>query len=279
MKDLKHDLGLWIVKLVDVLLVTIPFAMCWYMYYAVRIDTPFQWKGNALIVFLFVVLFFVYGRIYDAFHVSLNRISEMIYSQALAIIVSDGIMYIVLWILTERFPNILPALMALASQLMLAAIWSILAHKWYFSQFPPKRSAVIFGEREGLDSLIDEYGLKKKFDVQDVIDIEECRDDFGFIDELEAVFLSGVHSSDRNKILKYCVEHDVLTYVIPRIGDTIMSGAQEVHMLHLPVLKVCRYNPDPGFLFVKRLFDIVSSAIALIIVSPVMLVTAISSAD
>ena len=80
MKDLKHDLGLWIVKLVDVLLVTIPFAMCWYMYYAVRIDTPFQWKGNALIVFLFVVLFFVYGRIYDAFHVSLNRISEMIYS-------------------------------------------------------------------------------------------------------------------------------------------------------------------------------------------------------
>ena len=276
MKNLKHDLGLRIVKLIDVLLVTVPFAMCWYMYYAQGIESPFQWKGNALIVFLFVVLFFVYARIYDAFLVSLNRISEMIYSQALAIIISDGIMYIILWILTERFPNILPALMALAAQLIFAAIWSYVAHKWYFASFPPMRSAVIYGEREGMDSLIGEYGLEKKFDIQNVINVEACKTDLSVLDGTEAVFLSGIHSKDRNKILKYCVENNILVYVIPRVGDTIMSGARPIHMLHLPVLRVGRYSPAPEFLFLKRLFDIVSSAIALIVASPVMIVTAIA---
>ena len=276
MKNLKHDLGLRIVKLIDVLLVTIPFAMCWYMYYSPRIESPFLWRGNALIVFLFVVLFFAYARIYDAFLVSLNRISEMIYSQALAIIISDGIMYIILWILTEHIPNILPALMALAAQLLFAAIWSFTAHKWYFANFPPKLSAVIYGEREGMESLIGEYGLERKFSIQNVVDINDCKDDLSILDGIEAVFISGIHSNDRNRILKYCVENSILVYVIPRVGDTIMSGARPVHMLHLPVLRVGRYSPAPEFLFVKRLFDIVSSSIALIVTSPVMLVTAIA---
>ena len=276
MEKLKHDLGLRIAKLLDVVLVTIPFAMCWLMYYADRINTPFQWKGKALIIFLFVLLFFAYARVYDAFLVSLNRISEMIYSQSLAILISDGVMYIVLWILTEKFPNILPALLALVAQLVLASLWAVAAHKWYFACFDAKKTAVIFCEREGIEALISDYGMEKKFDVCKVVHVDECISDLNALSGYESVFLSGVHSSDRNVILKYCVENNILVYVIPRIGDTLMRGAKNIHMMHLPVLRVGRYDPDPEFLFIKRVFDIVSSSIALIITSPVMLITAIA---
>ena len=276
MEKLKHDLGLRFVKLLDVVLVTIPFAMCWLMYYADRINTPFQWKGNALIIFLFVVLFFAYARIYDALQISLSRISEIIYSQSLAILISDGVMYIILWILTEKVPNILPALLALGGQLILATLWAAAAHKWYFACFEAKKTAVIFCEREGIEFLISDYGMDKKFDVRKVLHVDECISDLSALSGFEIVFLSGIHSSDRNVILKYCVENNILVYVIPRIGDTLMSGAKNVHMLHLPVLRVGRYNPDPEFLFIKRVFDIVSSTLALIITSPVMLATAIA---
>ena len=55
-----------------------------------------------------------------------------------------------------------------------------------------------------------------------------------------------------------------------------MSGAHHMHMFHLPMLRVGRYNPQPEYLFVKRLLDIVISAIALVILSPIFLVTAIA---
>ena len=64
--------------------------------------------------------------------------------------------------------------------------------------------------------------------------------------------------------------------MIPRVGDVIMSSARQMHMFHLPMMRVQRYNPNPGYLLLKRIFDIVSSLIGLILLSPVFLVTAIA---
>ena len=65
-------------------------------------------------------------------------------------------------------------------------------------------------------------------------------------------------------------------FVIPRVGDVIMSGAWPMHMFHLPMLRVGRYMASPEFLFVKRAMDIVISLAALIILSPLFLITAIA---
>ena len=55
-----------------------------------------------------------------------------------------------------------------------------------------------------------------------------------------------------------------------------MSGAKQMHMFHLPMMLAERYNPNPEYLLVKRAFDIVASALAMIISSPVMLCVAIA---
>jgi len=115
-----------------------------------------------------------------------------------------------------------------------------------------------------------------KYDVKHNLSVEECLDDLSLLNGLDTVFLSGVHSHERNIILKYCVEHDVTMFVIPRVGDTIMRGAKLERMLNLPILRVGRCHPTPQFLFFKRLFDIISSSIVAIIASPIMLITAIA---
>ena len=268
-----HDTRLRLVKGLDIVLVTIPFVACWYCYYAERIAAPFYNKGNILMVFLFLVLYCVFARVYDALLVSMNRISEMLYSQMLAILISDGIMYIVLWLLSKHFPNILPALAALAAQMILAALWCYAAHRWYFTVFPPKRSGIVYDLRQGMESLIGEYGLTKKFDIQLTTTANECVENLHMLDELDAVFVSGVHSHERNIILKYCVARRIDVYVVPRIGDVIMSGAHRLHMLHLPILRVRYYSPTPEFVAVKRLFDILMSALAVILLSPIFIVT------
>ena len=34
MRDLRHDISLHVLKLINVLLMTLPFGICWYLFYA-----------------------------------------------------------------------------------------------------------------------------------------------------------------------------------------------------------------------------------------------------
>ncbi|WP_370842610.1 sugar transferase [Gemmiger formicilis] len=276
MTRFKHDLILRIIKIVDAVLMTVPFALCWYLYYAKHIASPFYAKGDYLVVALFFVLFVIFGRVYDAFLMSMQRISEIVYAQFLAAAVSDFIMYIMIWLLSKHLPNILPGVAALIGQVILATVWAYNAHHAYFKIFPPQATAVIYDTRHGMEKLIGKYGLDTKYKVVLTATADECIANLAMLDGVSTVFMSGVHSHDRNVILKYCVENNIGTFVIPRIGDTIMSGAYPMHMFHLPMLKVGRYHPQPEYLFIKRLLDIVISAVALVVLSPIFLITAIS---
>ena len=69
-------------------------------------------KGDLLIIFIYFALYIIIGRVYDGFLMSMRRISEIIYSQSLAFAVCDGILYIIIWLLSKHLPNILPGLMA-----------------------------------------------------------------------------------------------------------------------------------------------------------------------
>ncbi len=276
MKRMKHDLGLRIAKAVNIILMTLPFMICWIGYYADQIAVPYYRMGNWVVVGLFVVLYVIFARVYDGFLVSLNRISEMIYSQGLAVLISDGILFVVIWLLSRNFPNLLPGLAALVGQLLLAALWSTVAHKWYYASFPPKKSAIIYGRRHGMETLIREYGLEKKFHIQMTASAEDCVEDLSVLLGIDTVFVSGVSSHNRNVIVKYCVANNIDAYVLPRIGDIIMSGAKKMHMFHLPMLRVERCNLHPEQIFVKRLFDIVVSTAILLATSLIMIVTAIA---
>ena len=96
------------------------------------------------------------------------------------------------------------------------------------------------------------------------------------LEGMETVFICGIQSHERNMILKYCVSRGISVYVLPRIGDIILSGAKQVHMFHLPMLRLDRAVMKPEGMAIKRCFDIVVSIAALIVASPVMLITAIA---
>ena len=273
MESVAYRAVLRFVKLLNVALMTALAAAAWCLCYADGI-----WSQTGLLVAaIFCVLYMTYGRIYESFLISLVRITEMIYSQTLALLMSDGILYLVLCLMAHRLVSPMGVLGLFAAQLLVAVIWSVCAHKWYFAVFPPKRTAVIYDRGRDVGSLIGAYGLSKKFDVKRTVTLEECLyGDFKVLDRMETVFLCGISSHDRNLILKQCVNRGITVYVMPKIGDIIMSGAKQMHLFHLPFLRVGRYDPAPEYLLMKRLFDIVVSACALTVLSPLMLGVAIA---
>lgn len=272
----KHEIGLRLIKLINLLCMVASFGVAWFMYYRSRTIAPFYFWGDVAVVAVFAVLYFYFCKTYDAFLISHYRIFDIIASQTLALLFSDLLMYAITVLLYKRLPNPLPLLLCFADQVSISIIWSCISHGIYFKWFPARKSIIIYDRRRGMKDLIDEYGLAKKFDVRKTASVEECLDDLSMIDDMEVVFLSGIHSHDRNFILKYCLYENKQVYMIPRIGDVIMSSAKQMHMFHLPMMRVQRYNPRPGYLFLKRTFDIVSSLLGLIILSPIFLVTAIA---
>lgn len=265
-----------LLKLFNVVLITIPFAWGWFNYYAQHMALPFYDRGNWVVVALYAVLYMIFGRVYGGFWISLNRISESVYSQALAVMMTSGIMYVVTFLLERQLPNIWPVIAAFPVQLVLSGLWSMAAHVAYYIMFPATKTIIVYDERQGMEKLIQDYGFEKKFTVIKTLTVEQCIANIDLLDNAQTVFVSGVHSHERNIILKYCVEHGIMMYLVPRIGDVLMSGAQQMHMFHLPMLRVGRYNPSPWHTIAKRTFDVVSVGALFLVISPLMLITAIA---
>ena len=274
MKNLKHNIITIYAKLFTIILLTCPFALCWFRYYAERIADPFDCRGNLLVVAMFAILYVIFSRIYEAFDISVHPVSEIIYSQLLSILFADGVMFLALWLMTRRFPNIFPALAALAGQAFFAVAWPVIANKCYFALFPAQPSAVIYSVHGEMGELVREYGLERRFDIRIAASAEECLRDMHMLDGIEVLFLSDLPSHDRNTFLKYCIEKGITAYVTPCVGDLLLSGARRRHMFHISVWQAERYHPAPSYLFAKRLIDILFSLAALLFFSPVMVVTA-----
>ena len=274
--NLYHDFGLRLLKLANVALITLPFALVWGLYYIYQVLMFPSWIRASGIVVMFVVLYSFFGRAYEAFLVSLKHVSDMFYTQALSILFADAFMFLVLWLISNRFPDLLPALGALVAQLALSGLWCFSANKWYYANYARQKTGVVYDMRRGVEDLFGRYGMDQKFDVQFTCTVEECLARMSMLDNMTSVFLCGVHSRERNIILKYCIANGIVVYIIPRVGDVIMSGAKKIHMMHLPIMRVDRYNPPPEYNVTKRALDVVMSLFLLALFSPVLLATALA---
>ena len=271
-----HDISVRIAKLINIVMMTVPFAVVWYSSYADKLWVHFSMRGHWLVIGLFVLLYFSIGKVYEAFKMSYSGIGDMIYSQMLSLLEVDVIMYIVAFLLIRKTPAILPMLLVFSVQGGLSCAWSLIAKIWYFKVFPPQKTIVIWDMRETNGQLFSKYNLRKKFNVIDVVHVEDCLDNLNMLNDMDTVFLSGIRSHDRNIITKYCLLHGITAHLIPRIGDLIIAGAKREHMFHLMMLKVERFNPTLEYIVAKRFMDIVLSLVALVLFSPLMLITAIA---
>lgn len=265
-----------VVKMVNIVLLMIPFLICWTLYYEPRTTTVGSKQVSVLVMITYFLICYYFGESLDCFRVSILQIRDVIFGEVLAIMITDIIMYILIWMLSIHLPNLIPGLITWGGQCVIGVIWSFAMHQSYFSTHPPLCTIVIYDERMGMENLIHTYGLEKRFNIKTVYPVESIMDKLEVMEEFDAAFLCGIHSRERNIILKYCINHKIKLFMIPRIADVMMRGSEQIHMLHLPILKTQRYKPSIEYQIIKRTMDIVVSGIATIVLSPLFLITAIA---
>ena len=256
METLKDQIVIRIAEIINVLLVLIPFSICWYESYADLVSIPFYNRGNWVVIFLFAVVYIVYAKIYDGFNILLNRISEVFGSQALALFVSNAIMYIVMVLLMRHFPSILPLFIAYIAELFFCGLWSVCIHKLYFEIFTPKNTAVIYDTRQDVNEMVSAVGMKKRFKVVKIVDIQEAFDkNLAVLDEIENVFLAGIHSHERNVILKKCIEKNIITPISnnPETDYLLLKSIFETKNISIGSLSI-KLNVQDGKL-ISEIYD------------------------
>lgn len=263
------------------LLNTAAFAVCWYAYYEKWLYLTFEGYGDYMVIGFFCALYTVFVNLYGGFDLLTSRVSELIYSHVISLAMTGFFMFVVLWMLIRaHVPHILPLLLCLAVCAAFSALWSLIASRLTDKIVPAKKTVLVYDNKEAYKNGV-QIAKTQRNRLEMVGEAEAGRPMDALEAQLrdtgaEAVLLCGIASSRRNDILKYCIDHDILAYVRPNIGDLLISNGQNLRMNHLPVLLCQRAAPSVFYLGFKRLMDILLSGAALILTSPFMVATAIA---
>jgi len=272
----KKGISLTLTKIINTILVLCPFLLCWFLYYEPITMTKGSAQVSVLVIFVYAFIFYSLVLKLDGFRASVKKISEQIYAQIVATALTDACAVIGIWMLSIHFPNLFPGFLCFLGQCAIIPFICWWEYQTYYKYNLPKKTLVIFDLRQGMENLVEAYGLEKRFEITQVLPVEDVLENLDALNGPEVVFLCGIHSHERNIIMKECMYRDLQMYVIPRIGDLLMSGTEQMHMFHLPMLRGKRYMPLSEYRIVKRALDLLFSGLALILFSPLFLAIAIA---
>ena len=254
------------------------FIVWWLLFYNSQYSPSNHPKGNLVIIVFYSIVLLLLNRTYDAYDVGYHRITDNVYAQSLAQLISSGIIWIISLLMYMKLTNLLPFIGLSIVLLVWNMIWSVLANHVYQSMHKHKRTVVIYRNNDDLQRLQEIGKLRHKFNVLKYI--KDPVDDYKALEKqiegYEAIVVSGVNASLRNGLAKYCIETGVLGYFAPHVGDIIMQGSRHMRNFSVPIMSIRRAELTPEYLFVKRTFDIIASTVAIVMLSPFFLITALA---
>ena len=268
---------LYMFKLLNMAVVTAIFASGWIFYYNRVITWSYQYKGNMAISLIFLVLYFLFVKIYDAYAVQLQRKMELAISQALSALFADGMMYVIICLLYEWFAPVWPLMLVFVAQALAILLWVVLTKNWYYVRAPRLNAVIVHDAQNDTMHLQHEMSYDKSMVLLDVKNIQDCIDgSMASLEKADVVYICSEPGSAREELIEYCTAHKLNYFISPSLNDMLMNSARHVHMFHMPLLQMHMGDPSIGYLFAKRVLDITLSAVALLVLWPVMLVVAVA---
>ena len=252
------------------------FAIVWFKYYHNPYNSHFFKYGHMAVIGLYAIFMYLLTKSFNGYNVSYMRSVDLILSHMLAIICSGGAGYVFICMVFTDYMPMLPVLLGALVQLVFAGVWIKLTRVVYENVFPPRKVIIICGNYplenflEKLNTRTDKYEVKEILNYQKGIE-RICSDVLDF----EGVFLYDLPSGERNSIMKYCYEHDIRTYVVPKITDIIMRGSDYMHLVDTPLFLSRNQGLNLDQRFVKRIMDIVTALIGIVLTAPLMLIIAL----
>ena len=244
-ESLKRILVLWM-NFIGLLMQTAVYAYIWFEYYYPlvngyqegRLGLKFYRNGHILVLALYLVLLFFFTNTFGGLKIGYLKPVDVFLSQLFSVLTVNVITYVQIslmrnWVVT-------PVYLAGATvlQLLISTLWVNLCDRIYRRVFPPRKMLLVHGERDIKDILRkfetrqDKYRIVKCVDVREGLWRLEEEIDKGY----GAVILWDISTAERNHLLKYCYSRSIRVYMMPKIPDVLVMGADQLHLFDTPIL-------------------------------------------
>lgn len=286
-QDIQKRLYTLFTTIIVVAIQTLVVFAVWYTYYNNKrvIQKIFVFKGHYFVMALYViVLYFFIGK-FEGKKVGYLQAGDLAFAHICAICAANLVFYLELCLLAYGFPNPWYLIAATLLQILIACIFVRVVTFGYHRKFPPHQVLLLYGMESVKEFLPKVATRKDKFEICESFRIDErklkedpklCRVIKEKITHYKAIMLWDIPTNARNELFKFCYGKGIRVYVMPKLSDIILTGAETMHFFDTPLL-LTRSNPlSLEQLALKRLFDLVLCVILLIPISPFMLLTAIA---
>lgn len=226
---------------------------------------------------LLIVLLFIFFSIYGLFSLVRKRLLEIL----LNLIVAVSNMFIVAMAITFIFrefeySRVVIAVTGLISFALLC-LWQYVMHQWEVANLPKYKIAImaIEDEQKQLAEKIDKtYGLAGCMKMySDVATDEEWKYK---IDSSTVVLIGNtIPIENREKIVHYAKSQKKFVTILPTLYEISCQKMYLWKIDDLPVQRLSRMLLTVEERFLKRCLDLIVATIALVVLSPIMLITAV----
>ena len=262
------------------------FAYWWQMQFrwsVVEALRYFQGRGHVLEVSIYGVILILLSSMYGGIRLGYLKNVELIFSQVFATLMANIFIYAELSVMAAQpfVPDVF--ILMMVEQTIVVIIYINVANRLYRAIFPPRKLLLIHGDRP-IESICGKFAFRKdKYIITRTIHVEE-----GFeavsraivesyeSGECNAVVLGDISVVDRTPLIKFCYGHSIRFYLLPKITDVILMGAEELHVFDSPMLLTREYSLTVEQRIIKRCIDVVGALVLLVLASPFMLLTALA---
>jgi len=258
----------------------IVYIYVWFNYLNVMLDKAYLMKGNFLVLGVYALIITYFISFFGGFKIGVNKKSNVIISQIIGLLISNGI-YLVVTVMMAGYMSYIPKFMfyygcTFIVQAVGVSITSYLLMTLYYKVFPPYKVLNIRGNHD--NSLAAKFASRSdKYNIAGEIsydaDIEAIS---AAVDGYDAVLINDVPSETRNKILKVCFAKGKRVYITPKISDIIMRSTDMLAVFDTPLVLANNSPLSISERIVKRAFDIFLSALGLIVLSPLMVLVSLA---
>lgn len=277
MRDDTRGLLRGIECVIEVLCLSIMYYFIWRIGYGEGVFPDYYYNGKYVLAGVYGLLIVLLFSNLDCFRFGQLKALDIALGQVIALFLVNFVTYFQLCLIANKMVSPIPMVALLVLDFIVAG-FLVAIYSWFYNRFyAPHKMLLVYGTDNAVGIKIKMDARKDKYNISKLISIQEgvekiCEESLKY----DAVILNDIPSQTRNDIMKFCYQHNLRVYAVPKISDILVRGGKNVNLFDTPLLSIRRSGISLTQRIVKRAMDIIFSSIALIFASPVMLIVALA---
>lgn len=253
------------------------FGYVWQAFYADTIVQPFFRRGNWVVIWNYAMLTAILFRAYDCLHYGYLKRVHLVCTQCIATVIAHCVTYLQISVIGRKLLSPAPLIMLTILDALLIILWSAIIHRIYLRLYPPLRLVIVYGDRHAaelalkMSDRVDKYMICESVNVTVGLQMI-CQQLVGF----DGVILCELPPTVRNDLMEYCYAQRLRCYIAPDVSDILLRGAEEIRLFDTPLLLCRNAGLSTGEKIIKRIMDILISAVLLLLTLPLWPICAIA---